>query len=95
MVEASESLLRTDLTPSYRANPAVRRPLPESKMKMCAVFMVVTNILREQSLQMAFVHRDDVVQQVCWAASDQTLRHTVGMSVQLRRMAMLKFDVSE
>jgi hypothetical protein len=37
---------------------------------MCAVFMVVTNILREQSLQMAFVHRDDVVQQgVCSAAS--------------------------
>ena len=33
---------------------------PESKMR--AVLMVVTNILREQSLQMAFIHRDNVVQ---------------------------------
>jgi hypothetical protein len=44
---------------------------------MCAVFMVVANILRDQSLQMAFIHRDDVVQQFSSAASDPTLRHTV------------------
>src|ERR1700730_13576901 len=35
------------------------------------------NIFREQSLQMAFIHRDNVVQQVSSAAFDPTLRHTV------------------
>src|SRR5258708_37378732 len=39
--------------------------------------MVVTNILREQSLQMAFLHRDNVPQQVSSAAFDPALRHTV------------------
>jgi len=75
MVEASQSLMRKDPTPTYRTNPAVRRPLPESKMR--AVLMVVTNILREHSLQMALIHRDNVVQQVSSAAFDPTLRHTV------------------
>jgi hypothetical protein len=36
-----------------------------------------------------------VIQQVSSAAFDPTLRHTIGMSIQLRRMAMLKFDVFE
>ncbi len=39
---------------------------------MRAVLMVVTNILRQQSLQM-----DNVVQQVSSPAFDPTLRHTV------------------
>ena len=41
---------------------------------MRAVLMVVTNILGEQSLQMAFIHRDNVVQQVVSATFDPTLR---------------------
>jgi len=69
------SFLRNDLTRSYRTNSAVRRPLPESEMR--AVLMVVTNILREQSLQMAFIHRDNVVQQISSAAFDPTLRYAV------------------
>ena len=44
---------------------------------MRAVLMVVVNILREQSLEMAFIHRDNVVQQVSSATFDPTLRHTV------------------
>jgi hypothetical protein len=44
---------------------------------------------------MAFIHRNDVIQQISSAAFNPTLRYTIGMSVQLRRMAMLKFDVSE
>ncbi len=44
---------------------------------------------------MAFIQRNHVVQQVSSAAFDPTFRYTVGMSIQLRRMAMLKFDVSE
>ena len=48
MVQPAESLLRKDPTPSYGTNPAVRCPLLKSEMR--AVLMMVTNILREQSL---------------------------------------------
>src|SRR5260221_12739233 len=37
---------------------------------MRAILMVVANILREQSLEMAVIHRDNVVQQVSSAAFD-------------------------
>jgi hypothetical protein len=57
--------------------------------------MVVAYVLSHQSLQMSVVEDDHVIQQVSAAASHPTLRDAVGMSVQLHRMAMLKFDVSE
>ena len=75
MVQPAESLLRQDPTRSYRTNPAVRCPLLKSEMR--AVLMMVTNILREQSLQMAFIQRNNVVQQVSSAASHPPLRDTV------------------
>jgi len=53
MVQPSESLLSKDPTRSYGTNPAVRRPLLKSEMR--SVLMMVTNVLREQSLQMAFI----------------------------------------
>jgi hypothetical protein len=40
---------------------------------MRAVFVVVTNICREQPFQMAFVYRNDVIQQIAPAAFDPTL----------------------
>jgi hypothetical protein len=43
MVQPAESLLRKDLTRSYRTNPAVRCPLLKSEMR--TVLMMVTNIL--------------------------------------------------
>ena len=61
MVQPSESLLREDPTRSYGTNPAVRRPLLKSEM--CSVLMMVTNVLREQSLQMAFIQCNHVVQE--------------------------------
>ena len=57
MVQPAESLVRKDLTRSYRTNPAVRCPLLKSEMR--AVLMMVTNILAEQSLQMAFIQRNN------------------------------------
>jgi hypothetical protein len=53
---------------------------------MRAVLMVVANILRERSLEMAFIHRDNVVQQVSSTAFDPRLRHTVcqGLSKDVR-----------
>jgi len=51
MVQPAESFLRKDPTRSYGMNPAVRCPLLKSEMR--AVLMMVTNILGEQSPQMA------------------------------------------
>jgi hypothetical protein len=42
---------------------------------MRAVLVIVTNILRRHSLQMAFVHGDDVIQQVTTTTADPTFYH--------------------
>jgi hypothetical protein len=75
MVQSAESFLRKDRTRSYGSNPAVRCPLLKSEMR--AVLMMVTNILAEQSLQMAFIQRNTVVQQVSSAASHPSLRDAI------------------
>ena len=75
MVQSTESLVRKDLTRSYRTNPAARCPLRKSEMG--AVLMMVTNILGEQSLQMAFIQRNNVVQQISPTASHPTLRDAI------------------
>jgi hypothetical protein len=62
---------------------------------MRAVIVVIANVVEEKSLQMPFVHSNDMIQQLPPTAFDPALRHPVGMSAQLRRMAMLRFDVSE
>jgi hypothetical protein len=75
MVQPAESLLRKDPTSSYGTNPAVRCPLLKSEMR--AILMMVTNILGEQPLQMAFTQRNNVVQQVSSATFDPPLGYTV------------------
>ena len=62
---------------------------------MSPVLMVVEQVRRHQPLEMPLIQDNHVVQQVASATSHPALRNTVGMSIQLRRMAMLKFDVSE
>ena len=64
-----------DPTGSYGTNPAVRCPLFNPEMR--AVLMMVTNILGEQSLQMAFIQRNNVVQQVSSTASHPPLRDAI------------------
>jgi hypothetical protein len=44
---------------------------------------------------MAFIDCDDLIQQVTAATADPALGDAIGVSTQLRRMAMLRFDVSE
>ena len=44
---------------------------------MCAVVMIVMNEICEQPFQMAFIHRNDVIQEVSSAAFNPTLRHSV------------------
>ena len=75
MMQPAQSILRKNAPRGGGANSVVRGSLPQPKMR--AVLMVVTNILGEQSLQMAFIHRDNVVQQVLSATFDPTLRYTV------------------
>jgi hypothetical protein len=75
MMQSAESLIGNRTAHSCRTNPAVRRLLPQSEV--CAVFVVVANIVSKQSFQMALVHRNDVVQQIMAAAFDSTLCHAV------------------
>jgi len=49
--------------------------LPKPQMR--AVLVVVADILREQPLEMAFVHGDDMVQKVSSAAFHPPFRHTI------------------
>src|SRR5258707_5542034 len=50
---------------------AVWRSLPQSKM--CAVLVVVANILSEQAFQVAFVNCNDVIQEITPATPYPTL----------------------
>ena len=75
MMQPSEAVTRNDVTSSHRANSAPRCFLPESKMH--TVFVLVANVFREQTLEMAFVHRDDVVQQITAAALEAPFRNSV------------------
>jgi hypothetical protein len=56
---------------------------------------IVCEIGFQDSTQTGLIQNDDVIQALSSNRSDQSLEIGVGMSIQLRRMAMLKFDVSE
>ena len=75
MAQPGESFLRKDPIRSCGTNPAIRCPLLKSAIR--AVLMMVTNILAEQSLEMAFIQLNSVVQQVSSAASNPTLRDAI------------------
>jgi len=51
--------------------------VPLLKSEMRAVFMMVTDILGEQPLQMAFIQRNNVVQEVSSAAPHPPLRDPI------------------
>jgi hypothetical protein len=67
--------VRQDATGGYGANSLGWRSLPKSRMR--AVFVVIANIFRERSFQMAFVYGNDVIKQVSSAALDPTLRDVI------------------
>ena len=72
---------------------ADRRILFERQMRTAP--FVVCKILLQGLTQPSLTEDKDVVQTLPSNGPDQALRVGVGMSVQLRRMAMLKFDVFE
>jgi hypothetical protein len=71
LVQPSQSRMRKDVTGGYGASSSVWRSLPESEM--CAVLVVVANILREPAFQVAFVNCDDVIQEITPATPYPTL----------------------
>jgi hypothetical protein len=71
LVQPSQSRMRKDVTGGYGASSSVWRSLPESEM--CAVLVVVANILREPAFQVAFVNCDDVIQEIMPATPYPTL----------------------
>jgi hypothetical protein len=75
MVQPADSLLRKDPTRSCGTSPAVRCSLLKPEMR--AVLVMVTNILGEQSLQMAFIQRNNVVHPVPSTASHPPLRDAI------------------
>ena len=62
VVQPSQSRMRKDVTGGYGASSSVWCSLPESEM--CAVLVVVANILRDATFQVAFVNCDDVIQEI-------------------------------
>jgi hypothetical protein len=52
MMQPTESLVRHDTTGGDATSSVVRRSLPEPKVR--AVFVVLADVFREQSFQMAF-----------------------------------------
>jgi hypothetical protein len=57
--------------------------------------VVVCDPLLEKAPQVSVVERDQKIEAFAANRADQSLTERVGMSVQLRRMATLRFDVSE
>jgi hypothetical protein len=75
VMQTAEPRGRNDAADALGRNSVLRGFFPESQMR--AVLMVVADVFREQPLQMPFIHRDDVIQQVTAAALHPPFRHTV------------------
>ena len=60
MMQPADSILRKDAPRGCGANSVVGGSLPQSKVR--AVFVLVANVFREHTFQMAFIHRNDVIQ---------------------------------
>jgi hypothetical protein len=71
MMQPSESVLRKYPTRGSGTCPAVRCSLHEPEMR--AVFVVAANIFEGQSLQVAFIECNDVIQQVTTATANPAL----------------------
>jgi len=59
MMQPAESPLEQDTSRGSGTRPAIRRSLPESKMR--AVVMIVVDVVSEQTHWMTFVNCDDVI----------------------------------
>src|ERR1022692_4055693 len=71
VMQPAHALLANHCTLFQRAYPASRRLLVQPEVG--SVVVIVGNVLGDESLQMALMQRDYVVEQVATAASDPTL----------------------
>src|SRR5664279_3216957 len=71
VMQPAHALLANHRTLFQRACPTSRRLLVQSEVG--SVVVIIGNVLRQKSLQMALIQRDHVVEQVAAAASDPTL----------------------
>src|ERR1017187_1447020 len=71
VMQPAHALLANHCTVFQRACPASRRLLVQPEVR--SVVVIVGNVLGDESLQMALIQRDYVVEQVAAAASDPTL----------------------
>src|SRR5664279_6168084 len=71
VMQPAHALLANYRTLFQRACPASRRLLVQPEVR--SVVVIIGNVLGEESLQMALIQRDHVVEQVAAAASDPTL----------------------
>src|ERR1035441_345891 len=71
VMEPAHALLANHCALFQRACPASRCLLVQPEVR--SVVVIIGNVLREESLQMALIQRDYVVEQVAAAASDPTL----------------------
>ena len=75
MMQPAQSIMRKNAPRGGGANSVVRGSLPQPKVR--AVLVVVADVFREQTFQMAFIHGNDVIQQISSAAFNPTLRYTI------------------
>src|ERR1035437_6597822 len=71
VMQPAHALLANHCTLFQRACPASRRLLVQPEVR--SVVVIVGNVLGEESLQMALIQGDHVVEQVAAATSDPTL----------------------
>src|SRR5664280_930866 len=71
VMQPAHALLANHCTVFQRACPASRRLLVQPQVG--SVVVIIGNVLGEESLQMALIQRDHVVEQLAAAASDPTL----------------------
>src|ERR1039457_782796 len=74
VMQPAHAPLANHCTVFQRACPASRRLLVQTEVG--SVVVIIGNVLRQKSLQMALIQRDYVVEQVAAAASDPTLGST-------------------
>ena len=75
MVQSAQPDTGKNGTGGCGALPVVRCALPEPKV--CTVLMIVADIIREEALKMAFVHRNHVIQKLSPALFNSLLRNSV------------------
>src|SRR5664280_3120485 len=75
VMQPAHALLANHCSLFQRACPASRRLLIQPEVG--SVVVIIGNVLRQKSLQMALIQRDYVVEQVAAAASDPTLGDTI------------------